>query len=164
MKNILKIIVIYFDENLCHINKFDMSIHTFINYSSKDTIEIVSFILSDTAHIPKNVTELTSLCAIGGVTSIIDCIISYDTHQLRTKNYNGNRNCHVTSVHTYPNHRHLGYATKLIQHIKKICVEYSVKTIFLDDCSSNFMQSNNLYSKNGFVYLNRGLPEMIFVF
>jgi GNAT superfamily N-acetyltransferase len=97
--------------------------------------------------------------------SRIECTIIFASfHSLRNRSYYDNAVCHIGSLVTDQNYRNMGYATKLLEMIKQICLDSNIRTITLDDCSDNFNTKNNVYVKNGFSYVDEGFPEMIFRF
>ena len=53
-----------------------------------------------------------------------------------------------------------GCGTILLQALFHKAYQYGKKYIILDDCSDRFGKPDNIYIKNGFVYVNQGEPEM----
>jgi GNAT superfamily N-acetyltransferase len=67
----------------------------------------------------------------------------------------------IISLHTIKEYRNRGFATILLNRIIEYCKINHLQEIFLDDCSDNFNQPNNIYLNCGFVYIEPGSPEMI---
>ena len=73
------------------------------------------------------------------------------------------RECTICYMHTDENYLGQGYGTRLLEYIKKVCRELGVKKIFLDDCSDRFNQPDgNIYVRNGFRYIKKRFPEMVY--
>ena len=68
--------------------------------------------------------------------------------------------CMIINLHTIEKHRGYGYGYKILEYIKRICIERNIQTIELDDCTDLFGQDNNIYLKAGFKYKEENQPEM----
>lgn len=69
--------------------------------------------------------------------------------------------CNIDYLYTYAEFRFGGYATKLLQILDLFCIRHNIDEIRLDDDSDRFGMNNNIYLKNGFIYVENGHPEMI---
>jgi GNAT superfamily N-acetyltransferase len=78
----------------------------------------------------------------------------------RHNKYFRNVYCTIQYLFTMKQYRNMGYATRLLLHLKQYCKSNNIKIIRLDDCSDNFNKQNNLYVQNGFNYIVQGYPEM----
>ena len=61
---------------------------------------------------------------------------------------------------THSDYRQKGMGDYLLKNVIRYAKENNIKEIELDDMTDRFSQKDNIYLKNGFVYLSKGSPEM----
>jgi len=72
------------------------------------------------------------------------------------------KNTIIVDINTIVHYRNLGYASYILNYIIRKSKRNYFKTISLDDMSDRSNLDKNLYINNGFKYLEKGFPEMIY--
>ena len=67
---------------------------------------------------------------------------------------------YITSVHVPPARRGHGHAHMLIGQCARLARKYAVTVLKLDDMSTQYRETRNLYLRCGFVYDDCSGPEM----
>lgn len=67
----------------------------------------------------------------------------------------------ITWFETNKIYRKKGLGDKLLKHVIEYARNNGISRILLDDMSDKAFKRNNIYLKNGFVYLEDGHPEMV---
>jgi len=93
--------------------------------------------------------------------SLSATLVQEHPHQLRNgKIYYGNKCIVIGSLYVDSKLRNKGIGSILLDKIIQYAKNNRVKKIVLDDMTDNYRQSNNIYLKHGFTYLNEDGPEM----
>jgi uncharacterized protein (UPF0248 family) len=72
------------------------------------------------------------------------------------------KNTTILDIYTIANYRNKRYASYILNYIIRKSKKNYFKTISLDDMTHRFNLDKNLYINNGFEYLEKGFPEMIY--